>query len=400
MEIKKTLSEDCGKELATNVHWPFIMLCCAPLLGLRVWMACSKQNLYDFITYWSSGHLFLTGGHPYSESAILTTEQMQGWPSHQPIVLLCPPWSLPFVAIAAWWPFRTAQLGWFWITILLDCASAVGLWKYFGGDWRRSWIGLLVCATFVPMGGAELLGQINPLMLASITALLLLLKSERYFLAGLVLLGCGLKPHLFYLVFLALLFWIVNRRAWMMLAGALVSFGAATALAQIYNPASADYLHPSVNAALATPCGLGWALRSVFGMQQRWLQFLPSISGFTWFLWYWSKNWRNWDWRTHSPLLILVSVSTAPYFWFHDFILIFPALIAVSARGAYRSFFVLIAYLVLQLVIFCAGLSPSWMAVFSVFWIAVYGVAQFENTNSEAPRVLTQGSTELQFEGK
>jgi hypothetical protein len=225
------------------------------------------------------------------------------------------------------------------------------------------------------MGVAELLGQITPLILACLTALLLLLRSKRPFAAGLLLLGFGFKPHLLYLVSLAILFWIVKTRAWTMLAGAVLSYVTATAAALLYNPNSLDYFRHSFGAAMETFCGLGGILRSIFGMQHQWLQFLPSLFGTAWFLYYWFKHRRQWDWQIHLPLLLLVSLCSAPYYWSHDFILILPVVIAVAIRGGFCSFPILSAYLVVQVIVFSPELSPAWKSAASILWIAFYGIA-------------------------
>ena len=380
MQIEEANIKTSKPERSRDARWHFVLLCCLPLLGLRIWMLVTKHNLYDFITYWASGRIFLAGGHPYSQDAMLATEQMLGWPSDVPMMTFCPPWALPLSSILALFPFHVAQMGWFAISLVLNCASAVGLWIYFDGKRSQAWIALIVCATFLPMGGAELLGQINPLMLASLTAFLLFVKGKHNFAAGLVTLGFGFKPHLLYLVALAILLWAIKQRAWTLLGGVLLGYIGTTVFAQIYNPNVADYLHRSVNDALEISCGLGWVLRAAFGVQRRWLQFLPCFFGLAWFLYYWKKHREHWDWQTHFPLLVLVSVSTSPYFWFHDFIMTFPALISLCVRGAYRSFNVIVAYLVFQAFLFEAGMPFTWMAVASVLWTAFYWYADRETS--------------------
>jgi hypothetical protein len=373
-EGKTIRSED-----SNGVKWPFVLICCLPLLALRLWLLITPPPLFDFITYWGSGHLFLTGAQPYSRPAMLAVERLQGWQYGQPMMTFCPPWAMPFLAIAARFPFRAAQAGWFAISLLLNCFSALGLWKYFGGEARKSWIAIFVSATFFPMGGAELVGQITPLMLASLTAFLLLLRSEQYFVAGIILLGLGFKPHLLYLAALAIILWIVRTRHWTMLGGALLSFGAASVAAFAYNPNSRDYFHRSFDSAIEISCGAGGILRSIFGFQHVWLQFLPSALGALWLLYYWTKHRDQWDWRVHLPLVLLVSVGSAPYYWYHDFILVLPAVIALAVRGSYRNFLALVAYLSVQsLIVASFGLSEVWASFASILWIAFYCLANAE----------------------
>ncbi|WP_263353636.1 glycosyltransferase family 87 protein [Acidicapsa acidisoli] len=366
-------------ESVNGVRWPFILLCCSPLLIVRIWMICARPQLYDFITYWASGHLFLTRGHPYSAVAMLATERLQGWTFANPMMTFCPPWSLPFFGAMAILPFPLAHATWLLASLALNCFSAFGLWIYFGGEKRRAWIALLVVATFVPMGGAELLGQITPLMLASLAGVLLLLESRRYFASGFLLLGIGFKPHLLYLFLLTLLIWTAKTRVWTMLAGAAASFGIATAGAVLYNPNSIDYFRHSYGAAIEISCGLGGILRSIFGVQHMWLQFVPSVFGMVWLIYYWIKHRHDWNWQMRLPLLLIVSVSTSPYNWFHDFAMILPSLVFLAVRGGYRNFYTLLSYLALQIIILASfGLSEAWMSGVSILWVAFYCFAMGE----------------------
>ena len=173
-----------------------------------------------------------------------------------------------------------------------------------------------------------------------------------------------------------------------MLAGALLSYGVAIAVAVFHNPNSIDYLHNTVGTALKVSCGLGGALRSVFGEQHVWLQFLPCCAGAVWFLWYWIKKEKQWEWQSHLPLLLIVSVSTSPYCWNHDFILILPALIAVAVHGAFRSITVAVAYLVVQAIAFALGLPAVWASAAGILWVVFYFIAKAKATPGEIRRRL------------
>jgi hypothetical protein len=359
------------------VPWLPFAIFCLPLLAFRAFMSTLWVPQGDFITYWAAGHLFLTHGDPFSPAATFVIEKSYGWTLPRPYVTFCPPWALPIMSAMAALPFRAAHPLWLAISLLLNALSAIGLWIYFGGARSKSWIAILLCLTFLPMGGAEINGQITPLILFTLTAFLWLLRRKQYFAAGFILIGTGPKPHLLFLVALAILFWTIQQRLWTLFLGILVSFSAATASAILYNPASLGYLHKTYGAAMDISCGIGGALRSIFGFQHLWLQFVPSVIGAAWFLFYWSKHRHHWDWQQHLPLLLIVSVCTSPYCWYHDFVLILPALIAVTVRGAYRSSALLVAYLVLQAIIIATvQWSVAWMCVFRLFWIGFYLVAR------------------------
>jgi len=362
---------------AKKVSWLYLSLILIPLAIFRIHLSAQPPFLHDFITYWASGHLFLAGGEPYSGPAIFALERAQGWDLPQPMVLLCPPWTLPAVALMALLPFRLAQMSWYAASLLLNALSSLGLWTYFGGARKQFWIPLLIALTFIPMGGAEVMGQITPLILLCLTGFLLALKSKRHFAAGVLLVGLGFKPHLLYLVLLAILLWTLEKRVSRIFFGAIAAYGTVTAATILFNRNTLGYFRHSYSAAIETPCGIGYVLRSFFGLQHAWLQFVPSLIGLAWFVRYWMRHRRHWDWPTHLPLLLIVSVCTSPYCWYHDFILILPALVALAIHGAYRKPFVPAAYFAVQAtVVFAFNLSMAWMCVFSLLWIPFYLTAR------------------------
>lgn len=351
-------------------------VCLTPLLLLSTLLFRMPQPLNDFDSYWAAGHLFLGGLHPYSITQMMHLEQQIGSKRSDPMIMLCPPWTLPLFALEGGLSFHLAHLLWLATSIVLDLLSALGLWLYFGGSRRGSWIALVIVATFIPLSGTEYLGQISPLILFCLTAFLLLTQRQRYFLAGMCLFGLGIKPHLTYLVFLAVLAWILRERRWAVLAGALTISSACMLGAVMYNPLSLDYFHNGFHVAIGNVSAIGGVLRSIFGMQRRWLQFLPSVLGAGWLFWYLRRHRSDWNWQRDFPLLILVSVSTAAYGWYIDFILILPALIAIAARGAYRSGVAIFCYAAIQFMIVNAFLLPgpnvAWVFTLGLLWIPLY----------------------------
>jgi hypothetical protein len=305
-------------------------LICLDLLRHRVVLLFTPLPVYDFMTYWASGRLFLAGSNPYSITAIYAVERSIGWSYVQPLVMLNPPWALPIVALLGLLPFHTAHYAWLAVSLILEAVSAIALWRYFGGEKSKQWIALILFVTFLPLGSAEHMGQITPLILAGLTAFLFLLRRQRYVLAGACLLTLGLKPHLLYLVLLALLLWTIQTKRWSLAISAIFTYGSATLAAILFNRNVLGYFHSTVQAAMDTSCGVGGALRSIFGMQHTWLQFLPTAIGTAWFARYWIRNRRGWTWEEHLPLVLLVSLGTAPYSWAHDYILAFPSFIALT----------------------------------------------------------------------
>jgi len=380
-----SLARKVLRGFANPVAW-IAFLGCAPLLALRILPLLHFNHPGDFALYWSAGSLFLAGDNPYSSHAMLAFELSHGWPFVHPM-MFCPPWVLPFAALAAAFSYHGARLGWLAISFLLDCISCIALWRYFGGEFRRAWIAVAFVATFLPMAAAEYLGQITPLVLVSLVIFLFLLRHERDYASGLMLLGVGLKPHLLYLVLLAVLLWAVQHRRWKMIAGAITSYSVAIGAVFIYNPRTLTYLHNSVGPATQVLTGAGGVLRGLFGAQHAWLQFLPTIAGLGWFLFYWLRLRHRWDWEEHLPLLVLVSLCSAPYYWYHDFLLVAPALIYIAVRMKDRLPLLIPGWLLVQCgILFCAHVSAALEATAGLVWIGFYFYARAVRARNYSPQ--------------
>jgi hypothetical protein len=306
------------------------------------------------------------------------------------MVMLNPPWALPFVALLGVPPFRTAHFAWLAVSLVLEAVSAIALWRYFGGEKSKQWIALVLFATFLPLGSAEYMGQITPLILAGLTAFLFLLRRQRYLLAGACLLTLGLKPHLLYLVLLALLLWTIQNKRWSLAIGATCVYAGSTLAAIAFNHNVLDYFHGTVHAAMDTSCGVGGELRAIFGLQHAWLQFLPTAIGTAWFARYWIRNRRRWTWEEHLPLLLLVSLGTAPYAWAHDYILALPSFVALTVAISRTRTDWLVAsglYLVVQnLISNVIGIhSQAWIATASLLWLVLYLIGAASLAGNKKP---------------
>src|SRR5262249_34966613 len=188
---------------------------------------------------------------------------------------------------------------------------------------------LFLVVTFLPGLVVLALGQIGAVILAGIVSFLSLVRREEHFKAGATTLLIALKPHLLFLFWIVLLFWVLQTRLWSLLAGGDVSFifGVAIPLF-LYGSLIPSYLslvesesifhHPSTTT--------GAFLRWVFGWKDVWLQILPVAPGIVWAALYWKRHRDNWDWDSRLPLVLLVSVVTTCYGWMFDQAVLYPAL--------------------------------------------------------------------------
>ena len=286
----------------------------------------------DFVEYWSAVHLLLQGGNPYSPADLLGAQQAVGWSQSMPLVMWNPPWTLSFLLPFGFFGFETAQFFWFLLNALMIFLGAQLLWQIYGGAQDRSRIAWLGALGFAPTYFVLLLGQIGPVILSGLVIFVYFAKRGAWTLAGIGLTLISIKPHLLYLCWLALLCNAFKERSWRILGGLA---GAGTIVAviplflnpQIYGQYFQLFGSDKVIQPIewATPSGV--AAGELLAIRGNWVRWLPSAIGAIWFLWYWSRWAKNWEWIAQLPLIVLVSVVTASFVWTFDYIILLPAVI-------------------------------------------------------------------------
>ncbi len=340
----------------------------------------------DFVQYWSAGKLLLLGDNPYSPGRVLELERSLGRPGDIPLLPFSPPWALTFMAPLALFEPHFSRLLWLLAHLAMVAGSIEWSWRFYGGGESGRRIKWLIGAAFAPALTVLIIGQIGPLILFAVAAFLLLETRRQYFLAGILVMPAAVKPQLLFLFWIALLFWSLKQRRWSVLAGIAVAWLFCSLVAAALDPAVfSQYLSLwRSQGVLKQPYPvLGGVLRLVFGAERQWLQFVPSIAGFAWFLFYWRAHRDHWQWREQAPLLLLVSLVTTPYGWFFDQVVLLPVVMkcaiwllrsggaaAVQIAGAF------VAVNVVALVFIALGLTTFWYLWIAPAWLVLYLIVQ------------------------
>jgi Glycosyltransferase family 87 len=320
-----------------------IIVACVFVWALIFWQVAQIEPLalaerspaIHFVEYWAAGRMQLTGNNPYSADQIFSLQQSVGLTRDRPEMMWNPPWTLLFVMPFGMLSYPIGRTLWliFHFTIILFCAERI--WRLYDGPVHRYWLAWIVCFTFFPSLDVLLSEQISPLILLGFAGFLELERRKQPWLAGSFLVLVAIKPYLAYLFWIALLLWAINQQQWRLLLAGGLSILIATAIPLICNSAVIkQYLYAVVNQPFpatpvhqwATPT-LGGLLRLLFGPETFWLQLVPSIFGTVWLLFYWQKHRSTWDWVKQMPLLILVSLSTSPYGWTFDQVVLLPGVV-------------------------------------------------------------------------
>ena len=285
----------------------------------------------DFIEYWSAYQILQEGGNPYDPYAMHQRQIEQGQDTGAAIMMWNPPWLLVLLGPVLQFDLQTASTLWFGINLLL-CASAVLLiFNAHSSSGKLLWSTALGIV-FYPLAECLLQGQIGILLLVIFSLFYWNMKREKYVLAGFFFSLLSIKPHLFYLPALLILYWIIQSKRWGVFLG--IGLGALTCLGSAFllsndvpiqwiksfqlNDPSAPYAKV-VEWQVATLPGLTRQLiHSGNELPPLWpLWALPLLCTIGTFFWLFKRQALiDWD-RDLAPILCL-SIATAPYGWLYD----------------------------------------------------------------------------------
>ena len=336
----------------------------------------------DFAFYWTAARLVLDGKNPYSvaDSVDLERRFLAG---DRALVMLNPPWILPLIVPFGLMPFSTGRPLWLVMGLAIMLISVHWLWDLYGDGGSR-WIGWLVAATFMPVAVVLTIGQIGPLILFGLAGYLRFQTRQKNYLAGAFLFLAALKPHLVFLVWVALLLYTLQHKRWESLAAFLSVLSAASLLAVVLDQhVFYEYaaLFRGGKAVLQATPTLGGLLRHISGSPP--MQFLPIAGAALWFAIYWHRWSCSWEWRCRLPSLLLVSIVATPYSWFFDQVVLLPSIFFAiqSVLHSRRRVWVeaAVEYIVVNAIVLRFLLDRRtmfWYSWTALAWLAIYVAVQ------------------------
>ncbi len=286
----------------------------------------------DFIQYWAAAKLLIEGKNPYDSIAMVEVEQTIDSVRTEPILMWNPPWTLVLALPFALLPFGIAS--WFWLVVNVALALTCGmlLWHmYLRGRNLRIWLGALCTACFMPVLQAIQMGQISLWLLVGVTGFLVAIREKRFYLAGAALFFLTIKPHVVLIFIAAVVWWILREKKWRILVGGVAALFAASVVVGLISPAVfSQYLHAAASPPLYwRSASMGTWLRTLFGADKQWLQFLPTVIGLAGFI-VWALRYKdNWEWPSLVPGLLLASTISSAYGWGFDQVTLIPAAVTL-----------------------------------------------------------------------
>ena len=370
----------------------FLLVAAAYALSLQ----SNNPTTSDFIGYWVAGQQLAHHANPYDTQAIFQLEKRVGYDGLEPRLTPSPP-----VAVILLLPlgYLSVKLGLFlWTMIQFACLS-LSLWLLWLRHGRPSTILHLFGFAFAPAIACLQAGQLGLFFLFALVLFLYFIETMP-FLAGVFLLPCALKPHLFVPFGIALILWAMSKKSYRVLAGAGSIAVASSALTWLFDPQVwTHYFAMARSASLEdryTPT-LSVVFRQLVAWNAEWPRFVLLAVGCIWAVWYFWTRRDRWDWMDQGQTVLLASVVCSPYAWFTDESLLLPAVLTgvLRARQTHQSLvpFALasgvalaeIACAVKITTLFYIWTAPAWLACFVLATTQTNRDRQSRTASSAAP---------------
>jgi Glycosyltransferase family 87 len=311
----------------------------AGLVTLIYALSLTDQNATerDFIEYWAAEQQLAHGANPYDVSAIYALEKSRGMEEDFPKVTVSPPIAFFLAAPLGYVSAKTGLI--LWLLLMLGCAALAMLllWLLHGRPDSRFHV---LVFGFPPTLSCLMAGQLGIFFLLEVTAFLYW-RRTRPWLAGAALVLCAMKPHLFLPALVVLLIESAVRRDFRALGGFVAALGVCCALMlatdrqvwtqydqMLKSARLMDVFIPTLGVGLRFALG-GFGLGG-FGPDHgaRWIEFVPEAAACAWAAWYYWTRRARWEWTREGLLVIAVGLVCAPYAWFTDEAILFPAILA------------------------------------------------------------------------
>lgn len=292
----------------------------------------ASGDVNDFVEYWTAARQVLAGHDPYADGPVLSLERQVGFVQSRALIMRNPPWIMPVVAPLGLLSFNRAQQLWFGLGLMAIFLSGRWSWELYGSEKESVWAPGLSTGLFLPVAVALAIGQISPLVLLGIAGFLHFEKRKNLTLAGAFLFLAALKPHLVFLVWVALLSWSIRARRIRTIA----ALGTITALASVVaalldhaifkqylnlmNSGVVEEVTPTVSGLVRLSLGRYYPL-----------QLLPALLALVWFFFHWRRSESGWQWPDEMPMLLLISMLTISYGWFFDQVILLPCVLRAAA---------------------------------------------------------------------
>lgn len=353
-------------------------------LFFKQFVAFFNAGFVDYSYYWSVGRLIVTGNDPYDQHLLLALQQSLDPRFEVPMSIWYPPWTVLLFAPFALLSYGFSHFLWTVVNIVLLIVATRWIWQIYSPINRKLLLPIFLAVSFTAVIFSLVEGQINFIILLGLAGFVYFIRKNKPFLAGVLITLSTFKPQLLVVFWVCLLLWILYKRQWRVLAGAISVVAVMMAIMFIISP---DILSNFFNVLVENPptvvinvsvYGLIYAL---FGVKISVLLYLPALIGMIGAVVYFWRKRNTWEWEKQISLLLLVSILCVPYAWLHDEMFFLIPILEVAAimirRGrALFNKWIVLAYglldLLMYILVFFFAHDQHYMFFFPICFLLLY----------------------------
>lgn len=366
----------------------------------------------DFFQYWHSWRVIRDGNNPYDPA--LAIELRKATPDIPMYLFLSwnPPWTFVLLSPFTSGPFETCAMFWMLFQFILLAIIATVTAPAIEERSPSLVLRAIAVIVFFPALDSLYFGQLGITLATSVALFLFFQQRRSYFWAGVSLLPLSVKPHIFYLLVVPGVKWILQlpkAHALRFMCGALGGFGL---LISVTIALSTDIIYDwiaalrmSTNSSFTkgvipfpfwqTTTLTTW-IRLAFAASEppSWpLKVVPSVALVGTILYFlWAKG--PIVWKKVAPPLLCVSLLTSSYGWVYDqSVLIVPQMAivcgALSLQKVSARFAVLTLALGVQILAVCLSDMPQhyfvWLPIAMLLLLLATGAITSSQRNQGSP---------------
>lgn len=278
----------------------------------------------DTAAFWSAVQTLYHGKSPYQSQNIFDLQQTLNGPDPNYLLIFWnPPWLLAILSPVAWLSFEKFSIAWLLLNVVFAVSVGAVMTSILGSRDTQPFWPIVASTFFLPNLSVLQFGTLGLMITLSVSLFLLFERKGADLFAGLALVPATVKPHILFLFWMVLLFWIIRERRWSILIGLCVGVGILSGYASYFYPRLLlDWVFgyqklydsarsPTLGSLLRTLDSSSDLLRQIAMVG---VPLLSSTATAAWFIW--SRPKVNWVFL--FPSLAAISLITTPYSMYHD----------------------------------------------------------------------------------
>jgi hypothetical protein len=378
------------------------------LLGLVLAIIAYEQYGKDFRGYYSAAQVLVEGGNPYDYNEVVQVlQEVTGSQGNNPYYY--PPWFAWIFVPLTPLPFATARGVWMFFNYLLWYLALARLHEALGWS-LRGWrlYSVFAVTTFSFAWITWRYEQAGILVLVILVELILSLKAEKWFRAGVWLALLMVKPNVTLIIGAGLALWLIRRKLWQpILVAFLVSVVLLAASTWItpdwYRPIFDEGFSAGLTHRLDGPDNVvAYRINSTFsdwlatfGITQRVRSLLYTSLALVGLAYLIHKIWNATSLLQVAGSSTLVSLGLTPYALQYDYpLLVIPFFVGLSISPASQIsgiFRALIALFVVSVIFWQRNISWAYWMVVGLIAMEIWGYWQLKS----APNVMKDRGAEI-----